>query len=143
MNGHESDLGHAPENVEVVRLSDRLSVRTPEGSATALAVRRGDRTLVSFRGRTYVVTPAFQHAAAETPLAGESLTPMPGQIVEVFVKEGDEVEAGQRLVVLEAMKMQHTISAPFDGRVASVLVAKGDQIGEGKEVVQIDPAPEP
>jgi biotin carboxyl carrier protein len=57
---------------------------------------------------------------------------MPGMIVEVSCKEGDKVEAGDRLLVLEAMKMQQPVLAPLSGRVRSVGVAQGDQVEEGQ-----------
>ena len=57
--------------------------------------------------------------------------PMPGNILDVRVKPGDSVKAGDTLVVLEAMKMENEISAPQDGTIASVNVAKGDTVGSG------------
>ena len=56
---------------------------------------------------------------------------MPGNILDVRVKPGDSVKAGDTLVVLEAMKMENEISAPQDGTIASVNVAKGDTVGSG------------
>ena len=63
---------------------------------------------------------------------------MPGQIVEVFVEQGEWVKAGQKLLVLEAMKMQHSISAPFDGQVTDLFVAQGDQVQEGQILIHVD-----
>ena len=63
---------------------------------------------------------------------GETIAaPMPGNILDVRVKPGDSVKAGDTLVVLEAMKMENEISAPQDGTIASVNVAKGDTVGSG------------
>jgi 3-methylcrotonyl-CoA carboxylase alpha subunit len=57
--------------------------------------------------------------------------PMPGKIVAVVVKNGQEVKKGEALLIMEAMKMEHTISAPHDGVVEDVLYAVGDQVTEG------------
>jgi biotin carboxyl carrier protein len=63
---------------------------------------------------------------------------MPGQIVEVSCKVGDSVEAGDRLLVLEAMKMQQPIVAPVTGLVASLLVSKGDQVDDGQVLATVE-----
>ncbi|CAB3670743.1 acetyl/propionyl/methylcrotonyl-CoA carboxylase subunit alpha [Achromobacter aegrifaciens] len=69
---------------------------------------------------------------------GGGLTaPMPGKIISISVKAGDTVEKGQPLLVMEAMKMEHTISAPADGKVSEVFYGVGDQVAEGAELVAI------
>ncbi len=61
--------------------------------------------------------------------AGEPVkSPMPGNIIRVEVEEGDQIKAGQLLVVLEAMKMENEILAPHDGTVAQVIVSKGSTV---------------
>ena len=62
---------------------------------------------------------------------------MPGKVVSFAVKAGDKVKAGQALAVMEAMKMEHTISAPQDGTVAELLYAPGDQVAEGAELLKL------
>ncbi len=61
---------------------------------------------------------------------------MPGQVVAVAVKAGDVVTRGTRLMVIEAMKMEHTIMAPGDGTVTSIRFAVGDKVGEGEELIE-------
>jgi 3-methylcrotonyl-CoA carboxylase alpha subunit len=56
---------------------------------------------------------------------------MPGKVVAVIVKNGQEVKKGEPLVIMEAMKMEHTISAPGDGLVEEVLYQVGDQVADG------------
>ena len=53
---------------------------------------------------------------------------MPGKVIELRVKEGESVRGGQVLLIMEAMKMEHTVTAPHDGTVALVSVAAGDQV---------------
>jgi 3-methylcrotonyl-CoA carboxylase alpha subunit len=99
-------------------------------SSGAIAVMEG--------GETYVVQPYDPFAAADA--AGEAtdriVTPMPGKVIQIFVKAGDKVTRGQALAVLEAMKMEHTLSAPADETVESVGVSAGDQVAEGTIVIR-------
>ena len=79
-------------------------------------------------------------AAPAAKAAGEGQTvtsPLPGGIIEVSVKEGQAVKAGQKVAVIEAMKMENEIQAPADGTVTAVLVGKGDSVLEGAPVVKI------
>ena len=81
-------------------------------------------------------------AAPATPQApagaGEKVnSPLPGVIVEVSVKEGQAVKSGQKVAVLEAMKMENEISAPKDGTITAIHVNKGDSILEGAPIVTI------
>ena len=82
------------------------------------------------------VAPAAAPAAPAG--AGEKVnSPLPGVIVEVSVKEGQAVKAGQKVAVLEAMKMENEIPAPKDGTITAIHVQKGDSILEGAPVVSI------
>jgi len=63
---------------------------------------------------------------------------MPGLIIDVMVAVGDTVSKGAPLLVLEAMKMEHTLTAPFDGVVASLSVKKGDRVAEHVLLVKLD-----
>lgn len=67
--------------------------------------------------------------------AGSATAPMPGMVLDVLVSQGCVVSTGDRLVVLEAMKMEHTVRSPTDGTVAEVLVASGDQVEAGAVLV--------
>ena len=68
---------------------------------------------------------------------GGLVAPMPGKVLMVNVSEGDRVSAGQVLVVMEAMKMEHQITAPADGGVSEVRAAVGDQVDNGELLVVI------
>lgn len=71
---------------------------------------------------------------------GDVTTNMPGNIVAVLVKEGDQVQAGQPLLVTEAMKMESEVQAPISGTVSGIFVAKGDRVTPGEMLVEITPA---
>ena len=76
--------------------------------------------------------------AAKPAGAGEKVnSPLPGVIIEVSVKEGQSVKAGQKVAVLEAMKMENEISAPKDGVITAIHVNKGDSILEGAPIVSL------
>ena len=88
---------------------------------------------------TSAPAPAPASAPATAPAgAGKVITsPLPGVIIEVSVKEGQAVKAGQKVAVIEAMKMENEIQASCDGTVTAVLVNKGDSVLEGAEIVKI------
>ncbi len=93
------------------------------------------------------VVPRFTDPADQVA-AGSLLAPMPGSVISVPVGAGDAVAAGQAVLVLEAMKMQHTVAAPYDGVVTDLPVSVGDQVAAGAvlAVVQQDtetPQPTP
>ena len=78
------------------------------------------------------------HVDAAPERGGHLTAPMSGTIVAVMVKPGDEVQKGAALVVLEAMKMEHSIVAPAAGRVAAVHFEVGDRVSEGAALVDVD-----
>jgi 3-methylcrotonyl-CoA carboxylase alpha subunit len=81
---------------------------------------------------------AVAHAQDDGADHGGSLTaPMPGKIIAISVKAGDTVKSGDTLLVMEAMKMEHTISSPQDGTVQEVFFAIGDQVADGAELIAI------
>jgi 3-methylcrotonyl-CoA carboxylase alpha subunit len=85
-----------------------------------------------------LVTDARKRAAAPP---GELTSPMPGQVLKVFVAPGQAVAKDQPLLVLEAMKMQYEIVAPRDGIVARVHAAAGTQVAGGVGLVTLEPVP--
>ena len=66
------------------------------------------------------------------------MAPMPGKVIKLAVAEGAEVEAGDVLVVLEAMKMEHELTAPSAGTVAELRVAEGDQVESGAPLAVVE-----
>src|SRR5207245_8266655 len=82
--------------------------------------------------------------AVEDPTAGRLTAPMPGRVTRLMVEAGDRVQRGQPLMIIEAMKMEHTVGAPADGVVEAVRFAPGDPVEEGAELIVLAaPRPDP
>jgi len=76
--------------------------------------------------------------AGQSMADGAITSPMPGKLIAVEVRQGDAVTKGQKLVTLEAMKMEHSLVAPFDGIVAELNAKEGAQVGEGALLARIE-----
>jgi propionyl-CoA carboxylase alpha chain len=99
-----------------------------------------DDTVHLLGGRIAVrVVPRFR-APDEAGRAGSLVAPMPGSVLRLLVAPGDTVAAGQPMLAMEAMKMEHQVVAPLSGTVAEILVAVGQQLDTGQVLVRIDPA---
>jgi 3-methylcrotonyl-CoA carboxylase alpha subunit len=93
------------------------------------ATKREDSVFASSLGTTLRIEVAQSRGAGAVSAAdGAILAPMPGKVIAVDVAAGEAVTKGQRLLVLEAMKMEHALTAPFDGTVAELAVAEGQQV---------------
>jgi len=108
------------------------STMTPDGDI--LVIERGTTRMFSVRGP--------DGTGAASAHDGDILAPMPGKVIAVDVAQGQAVEAGQRLLVLEAMKMEHALAAPFAGIVAELAVSEGAQVQVEALLARIEPAAE-
>jgi 3-methylcrotonyl-CoA carboxylase alpha subunit len=110
-----------------------LSVRLGEQSMHGTVRRDGDLFHVFSNGahHTLAYNDPMAHAGELEAAGGRLTAPMPGKVVAVMVDAGQEVKKGDPLVIMEAMKMEHTIAAPSDGLVEEVLYAVGDQVSDG------------
>jgi biotin carboxyl carrier protein len=84
-----------------------------------------------------VAEPRFPLTGSHEP-EGSISAPMPGKVIRVGVRVGDLVDAGQLLVVMEAMKMEHTLRSPSGGRVVQVDCGPGDQVEAGAVLVVVE-----
>ncbi len=101
----------------------------------------GDSVVVTERGYSHVFGLNPPHGAGAASAAnGAILAPMPGKVIAVDVAEGDAVTAGQRLMVLEAMKMEHALTAPFDGTVTDLAASEGGQVQVEAVLCVVEPA---
>ena len=122
------------------RLPDgRLLVRLDGRTYKARAVRQGHDWHVFCDGdyRRFSLRQELAAADADTT-AGSLAAPMPGKIIKVMTKAGTKVAKGEPLLILEAMKMEHTITAPADGTVKAVHYDAGEQVLEGAELITLE-----
>jgi 3-methylcrotonyl-CoA carboxylase alpha subunit len=111
------------------------------GSATfrMRAVRDGADWHLFRDGAHRVLTLQSAQTAPEPDSAiGSLAAPMPGKVLQVLVAAGAKVAKGAPLVILEAMKMEHTIAAPHDGRVVEIHFKAGEQVNEGVELLRLE-----
>jgi 3-methylcrotonyl-CoA carboxylase alpha subunit len=108
------------------------AVTVAEGDAIYV-LRHGWQTKVSLRDLTF-------DEAGDAGAGGLVRAPMHGKVLGILVEEGAQVVRGQRVAIIEAMKMEHTLVAPIDGVVAEIAVTKDAQVPEGAKVMLIEPA---
>jgi geranyl-CoA carboxylase alpha subunit len=157
------EFDHAIHEVEIVRERDGDYVASLDGGAYRFEVdalgrdvlhfrsnglmesarffRDGDRLYLLHRGITLAVrdlTLAAPTATAATGSDGKVRAAMNGRVVAVLVKQGERVAAGQPVMTLEAMKMEHVHTAPIAGTIFAIDVAEGEQVTTGKIVVEIE-----
>ncbi|MCA6098070.1 acetyl/propionyl/methylcrotonyl-CoA carboxylase subunit alpha [Bradyrhizobium australafricanum] len=161
--GLRIDLGHGVQEIEIVRERDGGYIATRNGDRFSFVIdelgqdsirfhhdgvmehaqflRDGDRLHILHRGVTLAardLTLAPPESATAAGGDGKVRAAMNGRVVAVLVKPGDKVAAGQPLMTLEAMKMEHVHTAGVAGTVSSIDVAEGEQVTTGKIVVEID-----
>ena len=97
--------------------------------------------LATEHGQSFGIALA-RHSGSAAGAAGDGaiLAPMPGRVTAVEVAAGDAVTKGQRLVTLEAMKMEHGLTAPFDGIISELNATAGTQVTEGTVLVRVEKA---
>jgi len=105
--------------------------------------RRKESIFISVGPASFEFKPAeaSSRRRARGLAAAEIVAPMPGKVLKVMVREGDLVEAGQALVVIEAMKMETTLAAESAALVKHVRVAEGDAVDHGGVLIELSPAP--
>ena len=132
-------------NAEVLSIEDNIAEIEINGTKYNVEVDKTMQTVKTPKLVRSVSVPStdIHPAVAKTssPSApkgtGTIKSPLPGVILELFVKEGDNVKIGQRLLVLEAMKMENNIEADKPGEVVSISKKKGDSVMEGDVLIVI------
>ena len=122
--------------------SRTVDVIGERGAAHATGFVEDARTVVFADGQGFEFALESRGSGAAAAGSGAILAPMPGKVIAVDVAEGDRVTAGQRLMVLEAMKMEHALTAPFDGTVTELSAATGGQVQVEAVLAVVAPAEE-
>jgi biotin carboxyl carrier protein len=123
----------------------QLTFRLEERPVRVYIAHQGSQRHLAVDGETWVLAwlarPQSKHSssgASADALSGSLEATMPGLVVQVLINEGAEVERGQPLILLEAMKMELKISAPYAGRVRRVHCAPGQVVERGQVLVEIE-----
>jgi 3-methylcrotonyl-CoA carboxylase alpha subunit len=139
-NGWSARVGAAAFDITAKLIAaDRIAARI-DGEACEVRWLDLGRELGVIRDG-HVVTVHWDDPAAGTAReahAGGLASPMPGHVLQVLVKAGERVSRGQPLMIIEAMKMEHTVRAPAEGVVQSVNFASGDRVEEGVELLELE-----
>ncbi len=115
-----------------------LAVSLDGKRSTVHVVAEGDTLTILRHGHVHQLSRLDPSAAAtgSSQAAGDIRAPLPGKITQVLASAGDTVKTGAPLIVLEAMKMEHTLTAPGDGTIDSISVIEGDQVGDGTILIR-------
>lgn len=118
-----------------------VSIQIDGRHLSGRVVRDDDRFHVFWQGQHRVISwsDPIAHAGESESEGGRLTAPMPGKIVQLMVDEGASVKKGAPLLIMEAMKMEHTISAPANGKVEALHYAVGDQVAEGAQLLSFAP----
>lgn len=125
------------ENRAQVLADGRILVTSTDGTSKfAHSAKVGDVWWIHFDGHIFCIEKS--EAGSSNSDSDEGMTaPMPGKILEVKVADGESVESGQLLLIMEAMKMEHRIQAPKAGEVLTVNFAEGDRVDMGATLVEL------
>ncbi|MFN3986682.1 MAG: acetyl-CoA carboxylase biotin carboxylase subunit [Rhodocyclaceae bacterium] len=118
----------------------QLRVELDGNRMDATVVAAGEKRHVFLNGRTWPLASVdpLHHAGEGGGAEGGLLAPMPGKVIALLAQEGARVEKGAPLLILEAMKMEHTITAPTSGTIKAFRFGVGDQVGDGAELVELE-----
>jgi biotin carboxyl carrier protein len=121
---------------------NKISVDIDGRQVDGMATLSGGTLWVHLAGETFTVATGSggrrRAKAGVDANPGEVKAPMPGKIVKIFAKPGEEVTAGQVLLVMEAMKMEYTLKAQVAGKVKTLSAAAGEQVALGQLLVQLE-----
>ena len=118
-SGIDVEVGSHRFFAQVTRANDQILINMPFGDLDA------------------VIVPRFIEPGNEIPEGG-LVAPMPGKVIEVRVKKGDKVKAGDTLIIIEAMKMEHSIKATENGKIAKLMVSLNQQVDNGATLLVLD-----
>jgi biotin carboxyl carrier protein len=138
INGNEYDT-------EIVSIEDNIAEIVVNGTTYSVEIEQKLQSVKTPKLMRSVAVPSTDSHPSVSKTASPSApkgtgsikSPLPGVILDIYVREGDSVKIGQKLLMLEAMKMENNINADKEGRVASIKISKGDNVMEGDILIVI------
>jgi glutaconyl-CoA/methylmalonyl-CoA decarboxylase subunit gamma len=138
INGNEYDT-------EIVSIEDNIAEIVVNGTTYSVEIEQKLQSVKTPKLMRSVAVPSTDSHPSVSKTAspaspkgtGNIKSPLPGVILDIYVREGDSVKIGQKLLMLEAMKMENNINADKEGRVASIKISKGDNVMEGDILIVI------
>ena len=132
-------IGEKNYNVEIEDLNARPIVAVVDGERFEVTPETGEKPHTRLKGSAPAEAapkPAVISAPAST--SKDLLAPLPGTVIEIFVKPGDEIESGQVLLVIEAMKMKNSIRSTRAGKVSAVLVQAAQIVNHKQPLLEFE-----
>jgi biotin carboxyl carrier protein len=145
-DGFKASVGDNHYKFNVTRISDNcLSIILNDKTHTIYAVESDNEVFIHLDGRAIRLVKVgndqkkFAREGLEFGVRDEIATPMPGKVVKILVNEGEQVKAGQSLVIVESMKMENEIKSPANGAVKSIHFKAGDLVEPGQPIIKLEP----
>ena len=153
------DFTHAPEKITLVNNLDKMAIdlvalgkdafslllngkshyltitREPEGFKVTVDHHSH---IVLVQDETDIILKKFGLSTNNDQKEGQVHAQIPGMVSRIFVKQGEEIKAKQKLLILEAMKMENEIGSPFEGRVKAIYVSPGSAVEKGDIIMEIE-----
>jgi acetyl/propionyl-CoA carboxylase alpha subunit len=140
--GYTATVGGRVYRLDILEgLPGQVSLLLGDRSVTLYYATEGDHRWVSMNGCTYLLkrpTPHGVRRAGEGDTSGQLRAPMPAQVRSIETLDGDQVERGQTLLLLEAMKMEIRVKAPRAGLVKKILVERGQMVDRDQILIELD-----
>ena len=124
--------------VEIEDIHARPIVARVDGESFEVNPENGNKTEASKEAKEILSNELPKSSASQVGNVSELTAPLPGTIVEIFVKAGDEVEIGNIVLVIEAMKMKNSIRSTRTGKVTEVLVSTGETLAHKQALVRFE-----
>ncbi len=121
---------------EIKKLAGKFYLSEDTKSWRKVNVLDLDKNL-AHKSQSYKIYRGFKPSGLFSADAGALITQMPGKIVKIFVKSGQEVVKGETLLILEAMKMENEIKSGIDGKIKTINVKEGDTLDSGQLMMEI------
>lgn len=116
-----------------------LEKKSPDGTVERfmLGIKEGPGgvTYIDYEGKTFLLEESAGKTVRKKEEDAKPRAPMPGKILKIMKQRGDLVKKGESILIMEAMKMEHTIRAGFDGEIEDIFCKVGDQVQAGMELL--------